>query len=505
MALIFIEDWFDELHQKMAHIEEDWATASTEKQEHLIRQLKQLRTCSDQVIDLWLKYEEKLNEVIRMIKQTSDIPVSPKVNLYEEHQKPSESIDVGEGTKGIEKELQQPLVLSTLLEGDQPQKEQQRELYERAEGFYHLRLYEQAKQHFASFLEQAPDWESGRLYYAYSLYYCLDHELALKEFRLLTRTAVSPKVVSISYNALGCMYVQEQNWLEAMQAFEMALSVRPQYAESRYNLAICYLEQGETEETMNICEQLLEEQDQDWELQVLYLRAVRQLFAQYPQKDIEIMLRMYEPNRNLDSPTLWELAMLAEQAGFYQHALSCYQFLLERQPLDAGIWHAVAWNKWLLDGPTQAMPALKKALTLAPEHPDYLFSFGWMKLATGEITTARIAFSKILNATENHHLGLLGLIYAHEGEGAYDQAKDLATTLIEKQDQYSQMLGHYQLGKLSLQQGNQMEASQYLEKARSYSDVIPEVNQWWERCKNAEDQVQGNKQTAGISASTAEW
>nr|WP_081873180.1 tetratricopeptide repeat protein [Brevibacillus halotolerans] len=491
VALVFIEDWFEDLRQKVDRIEKEWATASTEKQEHLIRQLKQLRTCSDQVIDLWLKYEEKLNEAIRMIKQTSDIPASAAESLVKEYDKLLEA--------------KQPLEFSTLLEDEQPQMELHKELYEKAEGFYHLRLYEQAKQHFASFLEQAPDWESGRLYYAYSLYYCCDYELALKEFRLLTRTAVSPKVVSISYNALGCMYVQEQKWLEAIQAFEMAISVRPQYTESRYNLAICYLEQGETEKTMKICEQLLAEHDQDWEVEVLYLRAVRQLFARYPQKDIERMLKMYDPNRNLDSPTLWELAMLAEQAGFYRHALSCYQFLLERQPLDAGLWHAIAWNKWLLDGPKQAMPALKKALTLAPEHPDYLFSYGWMQLATGEITSARIAFSKILNATENHHLGLLGLIYAHEGEGAYDEAKDIATTLIQKQDQYSQMLGHYQLGKLSLQQGNQIEASQYLEKARSYSDVVPEVNQWWERCKNTKDHVQVTSQTAGISTSTAEW
>ncbi|WP_232696384.1 tetratricopeptide repeat protein [Brevibacillus daliensis] len=478
---MFIDQWFMELQKRLERLEQEWPKATKEKKEELYREILQLRSYSDQMIDLWLKYEEKLNEVCRYVQHEKAFP--------KKYEKVLEMNDDSIGTSGIA---------------------HQQERFKRAEGYYQLRLYDLAQKELAPLVEEMPNWEFGRLYYAYSLYFCNQKELAMKEFRLVSKTAISPQIVSISCNALGCMLGEEQKWIEAIPVYEKAIEVRPGYREAMYNLAIALLEEGEYEECIYWCEKLLDDKEKDWQTQVLYLRAIRHFYQLQPIEEASKLLSMSEPSSDLEPDTLRELAILSEETGHYRHAISCYRFLVDKRPMDIAFWHALARNTWLLHGATAAIPIIKKAITLSPTDIICQLTYAWMQLDVGEHLNARKVFQKIMEMDRegNYPLALMGMVFSFVSEGDYQEAKRLAFSFTELQNEYMQMMGHYQLSWVHLREGNLELSNYHLGSGKrmeaKYSDhstvdgLSSGLNQMSAMLRKSDNHEQVKKQNAGF-------
>lgn len=415
-----IDEWFNQLHAELGEISQSWSVASDEEKRRMAEQLVRLRRLSDQIVDAWLALEEKLSLVLKM------------VNEVEQSANTADSAQLNGGA--VHADTQPEHVL----------------LYRKGEGFYHLRLFHDAKQHFAQLLKHSPDWESGRLYYGYSLLFCGEREAALREFRLLSRTASEQKVKAISYNALGCMVAEERHWLEATEAFKAALQTMPDYLEAAFNLALCYLQSGEAQEALETIEQYLERAEEDWEAEVLWLRAYHLLQAIDPVSRRVPPHKLRLPKRQLDSQTLQEMAKLYEEQGQIRRAQLCYQYLCELLPREGWVWHGLAWNSWLLSGADAAIPLLKKAITLAPDNLDFVFSYGWIRLFAGELTAARQIFASNLRRDKEHILSRSGLITVFSQLGEWDKAARLAEELLQAENSYVRALGHYHLGRIAL-------------------------------------------------------
>jgi tetratricopeptide (TPR) repeat protein len=462
---MLMEEWFQALRTKAESVEQKWQGASEQEKLELADELFELRKISDRIVDLWLQFEEKLSHVIGHIKQFEG--QHPKEAKAEEHPLPVQ-----------------------LNDDDMPDVH----MFRTGEGFYHLRLYQDAKRCFADLLQESPDWENGRLYYAYSLMFCDEKEAAMKEFRLLSKSASSPAVAAISYNAVGCMLAEEEQWLEAAQAFKTALEAQPDHREAKYNLALCYLRDGEVQDALQTIEEVLEQSENDWEAQLVWLRAAKQLQILDETADPEPPAGLLLPNRKLDTETLREMAALYESLGNYHRAQICYHFLAERLPREGWVWHGLAWNTWLIAGTRRALTLLKKAISLAPDNLDFHFSYGWMKLFDGRVEEAVTAFRFILLKQPDHRLAQSGLITAYERSGEWQTAKRLAETFTRNDDPYIRSLGYYHLGRIAVARENWRLAEQYFRRALPHSVQFREIPLYLHLCASKLGKPQDEKE-----------
>lgn len=501
-----LEDWFLTLQRKAETIEREWPDATEHEKLQLADQLFQLRKVSDKLVDLWLQFEEKLSYAIRQIKKMEGHEVEQESSLEEilqeakglaaqaqkgeaspEQKEPETAIASKEKAGDSESLIAfAPAKAGTALqkEAELQSHRQYEHMFRKGEGFYHLRMYQDAQRCFEELVEASPDWESGRLYYGYSLLFCGKKEEALREFRLLSRSASSPSVTAISYNAIGCILAEEGQWLEAAQAFREAIAVRPKHGDAWFNLALCYLQDGEAHEALDTVENLLEESDQDWEAQMLWLRAWRLMQLQDPSAEREAPPALRLPSRHLDSETLREMASLYESLGNYHRAQVCYHFLTERLPREGWTWHGLAWNTWLIAGTKRALTLMKKAISLAPDQLDFQFSYGWMLLFDGRVEEALETFRAILLTEREHRLAQSGMITAYEWMGDIQAAKKWAKPFLDDPDTYVRSLGCYHLGRIAMAEENWRLAEQYFRRVLPHSDHFREIPFYLQMCAN---------------------
>ncbi|MGD8189244.1 tetratricopeptide repeat protein [Brevibacillus ginsengisoli] len=461
------EEYFSSLLNQIDRIERDWETADGNRRMMLAGELREHRQISDQIVDQWIQYEEKLSHLIKKVKQST-------IKAFEEEQIMQSHSQLF---------TQAPTTPSKWTKQEEAEETYQH-LFRKGEGFYHLRLFEDAKSHFADLIQHYPDWEHGRLYYAYSLLFSGDTEAGIKEFRLLSRSASSPKVATISYNAIGSILAQTQQYLEASQAFQEALEIAPDHPESLYNLALCYLHTGDAQEAIEAIEEYLENQEDDWEAHVVWMRAAKLLHSQDQTVRYVPPVRIQVPTRDSDPQLLREMAMNYEANGQIHLAYKCYQILVEVCPGQGWTWHGLAWNSWLIEGKERAIPLIKKAISLAPKNVDYLFSYGWMQLCGGQIDQAVKIFRFILSTNRNHYLSLSGMISVYAKLGDYLEAKRIAQSFLDAEDRYVRSLGCYHLGRIAVSQENWKLAKHYFKQVIYDTDQFKEVPHYIQLCNH---------------------
>ncbi|MGG1659690.1 tetratricopeptide repeat protein [Brevibacillus sp. NRS-1366] len=471
-----IEDWFQTLRRKAESIEEKWSDATEQERLQMADQLFHLRQVSDTVVDLWLQFEERLSNTIRHIKQLEGQLPEEQKEEQTTQAKPSP------GTVSAKATFKKEASASTKDESKHGDGNTYEPMFRKGEGFYHLRMYQDAKKCFAALVNESPDWESGRLYYAYSLLFCEEPETALREFRLLSRSASSPAVVAISYNAIGCILAEEEQWLEAAQAFRASLEIKSDQIEAKYNLALCYLIDGDAREALDEIEAYLEKNEHDWEAQMLWLRAAQLLQAMDDTIELVAPESLRLPSRDLDSETLQEMASLYESVGNYHRAQICYHFLTERSPKEGWTWHGLAWNTWLIAGTKRALTLLKKAISLSPSNDDFTFSYGWMLLFDGKVEQAVAAFRSMLEKNRENRLGQSGMISAYEKMGDIQEAKRIARQFTADEQPYIRSLGFFHLGRLALVEENWRLAEQYFQRTLPHANQFREIPIYLQLC-----------------------
>lgn len=467
-----IEDWFQGLRSKAETIEKKWSNATDQERLQLADQLFYLRQVSDRVVDLWLQFEERLSRTILYVKQLEGQLPPDDGKADEQASSPAAVEPIGLTQEDGAERSKPPGDSSHAYE----------HLFRRGEGFYHLRMYPDAKMCFAELIAVSPDWEIGRLYYAYSLLFSEERELALREFRLLGKSASSPEVVAISCNALGCMFAEEGKWLEAAQAFKAALEAKQEKSAAQYNLALCYLLDGDAQEALDEMEAYLQAHPHDWEAQMLWLRAAQMLHGMDGTQEVTPPDALKLPTREMESSTLQEMASLYEAVGNYHRAQICYFFLSEKLPSEGWTWHGLAWNTWLITGTRRATTLLKKAISLDPGNQDFVFSYGWMQLFDGKMEEAMAAFRSMLEKQRDHRLAQSGMISAYEKQGEIQAAKQLAKAFLQDGRPYVRALGLFHLGRLSMMEENWLLAEHYFQRAAAFGEQLREIPLYLQVC-----------------------
>ncbi|OAS14026.1 tetratricopeptide repeat protein [Paenibacillus oryzisoli] len=190
---------FSTMNEVLEEIQKEYPNSDVEKKAELDEQLQVLKTMSDEFIEAWLLFEEKLG------KFYGAAPISPTQTLHDE-----------------------------LLELDMSGK--QTEEFMRGQGYYKLFMYDQAIKEFEVLIQRQPDFLLARVYLAMGHLRKGEFGDAYQHFKFLLPLTENSKMKAISYNAMGCIQVQNQNLEKAFEYFQKAYHTDPSFMEPLINL-----------------------------------------------------------------------------------------------------------------------------------------------------------------------------------------------------------------------------------------------------------------------------
>ncbi|MNC09166.1 Tetratricopeptide repeat protein [compost metagenome] len=191
---------FAEMNKMLQEIAADFPTAEGARRNDLLCKYNMLHRLSDEVMDEWLAFAEKLSD----FRQNADF--SP----------PSEE--------------EMPQVEAPELAMDS---------FVRGQCYYKLLMYRKCIEQFKQVITRYPDSLAARLYLAMA--YLQEGELDVSWGHLHHMLALirEKKLKAMIYNALGCIRAFQKRYDEAQELFGLSLQHDPLLAEPNVNLEVC--------------------------------------------------------------------------------------------------------------------------------------------------------------------------------------------------------------------------------------------------------------------------
>ncbi len=180
---------FSTMNEVLDEIVKHYPLVKGDQKAALEDQLHVLKAMSDECIEAWLLFEEKLGKFYG-----------------------SASIS----TNTLHKEL-----LELEIEGKQTKE------FLHGQGYYKLFMYDQAINEFEALVMKQPDFLLARIYLAMGHLRKGDYGEAYRHFQFLLPLTENTKMKAISYNAMGCIQVQSQNMEKAFEYFQKAYHTDP--------------------------------------------------------------------------------------------------------------------------------------------------------------------------------------------------------------------------------------------------------------------------------------
>lgn len=179
------KDLFATMNEALDGILADYADANEEKSAELADQFNMLKSMSDICLEEWLKFEERLADCRSKL-------------------------------------LLAPGSASQLAEASPEEEQPVSEHFTRGQGFYKLYMFAEAVKEFDKLVKEHPDFVLGRVYLAMGYLRLGELTEAYRHFQLLVPLTKNSKLKAISYNAMGCIQVYNQNLDQAYGYFKMA-------------------------------------------------------------------------------------------------------------------------------------------------------------------------------------------------------------------------------------------------------------------------------------------
>jgi tetratricopeptide (TPR) repeat protein len=198
---------FASMNDVLDEIKRQYPAAHGEERKELEEQLVVLKTMSDNCIEQWLQFEEKLEQLITILEPA-----------------------------GFEKSASYPMPTQSPIHEDSNS-------FLRGQGYYQLWMYDHAIREFEAAVEDHPDHLLSRLYLALGRLRKGDHVEAYRHFQLLISLSDNPKVKAIAYNAMGCIQARNKHVEKAQQYFEMAYQADPSFMQPLMNMSLTIQEE----------------------------------------------------------------------------------------------------------------------------------------------------------------------------------------------------------------------------------------------------------------------
>lgn len=403
-----IKQLFSEMNQKLDILNQG-LEAKELSREAADLVLDNLKAQSEEIVEEWLKFEEKLGRFLRQeieqnTKKASLITGGEYEALYkeliqfnEEESNPSIQVSQEEGETSYE--------------------------WQKGKALYDLLMFEKAAPLIEAATKISPEFEQAKLYLAHSYLATERWEKAKYYLQFLIETTENKDILHLSLHAFACIEGLSKNYEKAAHFFEKIETekVREEWKSIFiYNYAQTLFKLERYEESLDTWINYYELKPDDWQGPYMIGKV-------YLQKgDEEAGLAFWFESLQLQENTelLKEMAKHFEERTFYQMAAQCYERLLRENKLaeDEEVWFGLAWNYGLSQEIEKSKVTFLKALSLFPNHVELQISYTWMLLLWNEQEKAQRNLT-FLSATFEGHPLVRGLNYLYEGK--YGDAMDV--------------------------------------------------------------------------------
>ncbi|OXS61158.1 hypothetical protein B1A99_06450 [Cohnella sp. CIP 111063] len=188
-----IQQWFATMNDVLDDLILRYPQASAEEKIACRQQWDMLKTLSDDIIELWLQFEDKMG-CFRDLQQQQ-----PELVAAEEPQR----------------------MLGSFVKG---------------QGYFKLQMFKQASEQLEQAIVSYPDFLCARLFLAMSLMHLKNWSEAQRHFQLIAAITDEKRLQAIAYNALGCIQAIYAHLDKAQSYFHKALEADPGFADPKLNL-----------------------------------------------------------------------------------------------------------------------------------------------------------------------------------------------------------------------------------------------------------------------------
>ncbi|UQZ32371.1 hypothetical protein C2I18_01670 [Paenibacillus sp. PK3_47] len=191
---------FAEMNRMLQEIAAEYPGADGARRDDLLCQYNMLHRLSDNVMDEWLAFAEKLSH----FREQADVTLQPE---------------------------------------EDPVKEEAPELamdsFVRGQGYYRLLMYRKCIDQFNEVIARYPDSLAARLYLAISCLQENEGDTAWGHLEHMLTLIRENKLKAMIYNALGCIRASQERYVEARKLFGLSLMHDPALPEPNVNLEVC--------------------------------------------------------------------------------------------------------------------------------------------------------------------------------------------------------------------------------------------------------------------------
>ncbi|MFO7878711.1 MAG: tetratricopeptide repeat protein [Bacteroidota bacterium] len=220
----------------------------------------------------------------------------------------------------------------------------------------------------------------------YDLAYCHEkagnNKLSVKYYHKYLN--LNPFSESAWYN-LGVNYNNQDDCSEALEAFDYALTIKPDYIPAIHGKAQCLANLDEYEEAVAQYEILLQHEDGDAEIYYEMGEAYRK------SGDADKAMECFEKSQEIDaefSDTYYGMSLLKFDHAAFLESIYYLKTALNHAPYNPDYWYSLGMASQKMGFDEDAEHAFEKALQLYPYDPDFWLSYADMEFSTGKVERA---------------------------------------------------------------------------------------------------------------------
>ncbi|WP_239614223.1 hypothetical protein [Cohnella mopanensis] len=186
-----IRQWFATMNDVLDDLILRYPHATGNEKNDLQQQLDMLKTLSDDIIESWLQFEDKMGLFRDLQQQSSSI--APEPHKF----------------------------LASFVKG---------------QGYFKLHMFKHASDQLEDAVTSYPDFVCARLFLAMSRMHLKQWNEAQRHFQLIAAIADESRLQAIAYNALGCIQAIYAHLDQAQSYFIKALETDPAFLDPKMNL-----------------------------------------------------------------------------------------------------------------------------------------------------------------------------------------------------------------------------------------------------------------------------
>jgi tetratricopeptide (TPR) repeat protein len=415
--------WFDTLKYTLDQLVEAYPQSSENEQKKWKQRLHKVKSSCDWVLEQWIVLEEQIAQLMQAYPE-----------LLEEEPEKEETFYLD------------ARAVRAFREG---------------QGYYQLTMFEEAERLFQDVLDQEPDFLLGQLYLGLTSFQKQNYTLADRYFQIVCEKEKHEELIGFAWHMLGCSAVQQGDDHRAVTCFQNAIKILSDHHDSWFNLGACYYRSQRYREAIPHFYQAVRLNEDDWEA-MEYLSHCHRFLREWSSVSYWRFAALKKQNH---PRVIASIAHDFEEMGQPQAALEWYHRLLSMDRKSPVAYHGLAWNYWQLGEKENARLWLKKGLTLFPKERGLLLLSMWMLLLDGEKEKWE-RFANLLPQDEQEMplwIAFRSRLLLHMGD--LDSAIQLTDTLVEQEDSMIRALGHYQKGRILLDNRSANEAVKHFQQA----------------------------------------